>query len=161
MPIAVCLLAAVRDSIENRRLFDGLPSLDLGPLSAAASITLWMLRRRVVGRTRALGCSMRRGNPLALIEFGQELSPDQLAGAAHLPRRWRSTGGWKRTSSVRLVRFRLRQRMLLVAAAEPIGDTGSIWRAGQVLDFDEERDRARQHGLGCSMSARESLSVIR
>jgi DNA-binding CsgD family transcriptional regulator len=27
--------------------------------------------------------------------------------------------------------------MLLVAAAEPTGDTGSIWRAGRVLDFDE------------------------
>ena len=29
------------------------------------------------------------------------------------------------------------QRLLLVAAAEPTGDVGSIWRAGRELDFDE------------------------
>ena len=83
----VCMLVAMRDSIEDRRPFDGLPSLTLAPLSDAASVTL--LDAAVGGRwptTSALGSlAEARGNPLALVEFGRELSPDQLAGAAPLP----------------------------------------------------------------------------
>ena len=51
----VCVLASVRDPIEDRRLFDGLPSLNLGPLSDAASVELLeaAVRRPLADHVRA------------------------------------------------------------------------------------------------------------
>ncbi len=121
----ICMLVAMRDSIEDRRPFDGLPSLTLAPLSDAASVTLLDAAVRVplADHVRARLLAEARGNPLALIEFGRELSPDQLAGAAPLPE--------PLAVGRRLERHFLRQvgvlpaptqRLLLVAAAEPTGD---------------------------------------
>ena len=83
----ICVLVAMRDSIEDRRPFDGLPSLTLAPLSDAASVALLDAAVRVplADHVRARLLAEARGNPLALVEFGRELSPDQLAGAAQLP----------------------------------------------------------------------------
>ena len=101
------------------------------------------VRVPLADHVRARLLAEARGNPLALVEFGRELSPDQLAGAAPLPE--------PLAVGRRLERHFLRQvgalppptqRLLLVAAAEPTGDVGSIWRAGRELDFDERRDRA-------------------
>ena len=136
----ICMLVAMRDSIEDRRPFDGLPSLTLAPLSNTASVTLLDTAVRVplTDHVRARLLAEARGNPLALVEFGRELSPDQLAGAAQLPE--------PLAVGRRLERHFLRQvgglppptqRLLLVAAAEPAGDLNSIWRAGRELDFDE------------------------
>ena len=137
----ICLLASMRDSIEDRRLFDGLPSLTLTPLSDAASATLLdaAVRLPLAGDVRARLLADARGNPLALVEFGRELSPDQLAGAPQFPQ--------PLAIGRRLERHFLRQvgvlplpsqRLLLVTAAEPTGDVSSIWRAGRELDFDEQ-----------------------
>ena len=84
----VCMLVSMRDSIDERRLFDGLPSLTLAPLSDAASVALLDAAVRVplADHVRARLLADARGNPLALLEFGRELSPDQLAGAAPAPR---------------------------------------------------------------------------
>jgi AAA ATPase-like protein len=136
----VCMLVAMRDSIEDRRSFDGLPSLTLTPLSDVASVTV--LGAAVGGpladHVRARLLAEARGNPLALVEFGRELSSDQLAGAAQLPE--------PLAVGRRFERHFLRQvgalppatqQFLLVAAAEPTGDADTIWRAGRELDFDE------------------------
>jgi DNA-binding CsgD family transcriptional regulator len=137
----VCLLASTRDSIEERGSFDGLPSLTLAPLSAAAAAAVLdaAVPRLLADHVRARLLAEAGGNPLALVEFGRELSPDQLAGAAALPEPLAVGPG--------LERHFLRQvgalpppaqRLLLVVAAEPSGDAGSIWRAGRDLDFDEQ-----------------------
>ena len=136
----VCVLASVRDPIADRRLFDGLPSLDLGPLSEAASVELLdtAVHGPLADHIRARLLAEARGNPLALVEFGRELTPEQLAGADQLPE--------PLAIDRRLEGHFLRQvgalppptqGFLLVAAAEPTGDASSIWRAGRELDFDE------------------------
>src|SRR5918996_1096297 len=136
----VCLLASVRDSNASRDLFEGLPLLNLSPLSETASVVLLdaAVRKPLANHVRARLLAEARGNPLALVEFGRELSPDQLAGVAPLPeplavdRRFelhflRQVGALPAST----------QRFLLVAAAEPTGDASAIWRAGRELDFDE------------------------
>jgi len=137
----VCVLASVRDQITERRLFDGLPSLDLGPLSAAASVELLAtaVHGPLADHVRARLLVEARGNPLALVEFGRELTPEQLTGADQLPE--------PLAIDRRLERHFLRQvgalplptqGFLLVAAAEPTGDASLIWRAGRELEFDEQ-----------------------
>ena len=136
----VCVLASVRDSIAERRLFDGLPSLDLGPLSEAASVELLdsAVRGPLADRIRARLLTEARGNPLALVEFGRELTPEQLTGSDQLPEPLaidrRLEGHFLRQVGALPAPT---QGFLLVAAAEPTGDASLIWRAGRELDFDE------------------------
>ena len=137
----ICMLVAMRDLIEDRRSFDGLPSLALAPLSDAASATLLdgAVPARLADHVRARLLAEAHGNPLALIEFGRELSPEQLGGTAPMPA--------PLAVGRRLERHFLQQvgdlpaatqRLLLVAAAEPTGDTSFIWRASHALDFAEQ-----------------------
>ena len=143
----ICMLVAMRDAMEDRRPFDGLPSLTLDPLSDAASVALLDAAVRVplADHVRARLLAQAHGNPLALIEFGRELSPDQLAGVAQLPE--------PLAVGRRLERHFLRQvaalpaptqRLLLVAAADPTGDASSMWRTGSELGFDEHAVVAAQ-----------------
>jgi DNA-binding CsgD family transcriptional regulator len=74
------------------------------------------------------------GNPLALLELPRGLTADELAGGFGLP-------GAVRLSSEMEVAFRSRiealpdptRRLLLVAAAEPTGDSALMWRAASQL----------------------------
>jgi DNA-binding CsgD family transcriptional regulator len=80
------------------------------------------VRERIVAETR--------GNPLALLELPRGLTPTELAGGFGLPD---SPGLSSRIEDS----FRRRlaglpadtQRLLLVAAAEPVGDPVLVWRA--------------------------------
>ncbi len=146
----ICMLVAMRDSIDDRRPFDGLSSLHLAPLSDAASATVLdeAVPAPLADHVRARLLAEAHGNPLALVEFGRELSPDQLAGAGPLPE--------PLAVGRRLERHFLRQvgalpeptqRLLLAAAAEPTGDASSIWRAGRELDFGE-RDLGAAQAAG-------------
>jgi AAA ATPase domain len=75
-----------------------------------------------------------RGNPLALLELPLSLTPAQLAGGFGLP------GAVPLEGSIE-DRFRRRvaalqaptRRLLLVAAADPSGDTALVWRAAARL----------------------------
>ncbi|MET1000847.1 MAG: AAA family ATPase [Acidimicrobiia bacterium] len=136
----ICVLVSMRDSIEHHHPFDGLPLVTLAPLSEAASSAL--LDAAVPGRladgVRARLLADARGNPLALVEFGRDLSPDQVAGAAQLPEpfvvdRKLETHFLRQVSALPPAT----RQLLLVAAAEQSGDVSAIWRAGRELDFDE------------------------
>jgi DNA-binding CsgD family transcriptional regulator len=113
-------------------LLEGLPDADARQL--LASMIGGPLDERVVERIVA----ETRGNPLALLELPQGLSPAELAGfglsaAQPLPGRIEQ-------------RFRERveqlpadsQRLLLAAAAEPIGDPTLLWRAADRLGIPPE-----------------------
>src|SRR6202042_2313339 len=76
------------------------------------------------------------GNPLALIEIGQQLGPGQLSGDAPLPdpvpigpqleqRYLREARGLPADTGV----------LLLTAAADPTGDPQLLWQAGARLGF--------------------------
>ena len=93
------------------------------------------MRDRIVAETR--------GNPLALLELPRGLTPAELAGGFGLPARpplggphrgRASCGGSKRCPTET-------RRLLLVAAAEPVGDARCCWRAG-----GRARHRRRRRG---------------
>jgi DNA-binding CsgD family transcriptional regulator len=85
------------------------------------------------------------GNPLALLELPRGLSPSQLAGGFGLPRAISLESRIEQSFRDRLEALpEDTRRLLLVAAAEPTGDPGLLWRAadrlhisGPVLDEAE------------------------
>ena len=76
------------------------------------------------------------GNPLALIELGRELTPEQLAGETSLPEPLPLPRALE-AKFVRQVRSlpAPTQMLLLTAAADPTGDPALLWRAGERLGF--------------------------
>jgi DNA-binding CsgD family transcriptional regulator/tetratricopeptide (TPR) repeat protein len=137
---SVLMLFAERDQDQPTELA-GLPELGLEPLSNAdarkllAASVLGPLDERVGLRIVAEA----RGNPLALLELPHGLSSASLAGgfaiAPSLPLTRRVEGSFRRQVD------RLppeTQRLLLVAAAEPVGDPMLLWRAAAELDIPIE-----------------------
>jgi AAA ATPase domain len=117
----------------------GLPELRLGGLDHQAARTLLAtvtsgpldesVRRRILEETH--------GNPLALLELCGGLAAADLAGGFALP----DAGDLPERIEGQYVE-RLRrlpgetQRLVLLAAADPVGDLALILRAGQVLGLD-------------------------
>jgi DNA-binding CsgD family transcriptional regulator len=75
-----------------------------------------------------------RGNPLALLELPRNLTPAQLAGGFGIDGAVTLT---QRIEESYVRRLRAlpadTQRLVLVAAAEPVGDPGLLWRAADSL----------------------------
>ncbi|GAS98025.1 regulatory protein LuxR [Mycolicibacterium canariasense] len=99
------------------------------------------IRQQIIAETH--------GNPLALLELPRGLKPDELAGGfglpggVHLPAEMEQTFG----SRIRALPDATR-RLLLLAAAEPTGDSALIWRAaGDVGVASEEAAPAIEAGL--------------
>jgi RNA polymerase sigma factor (sigma-70 family) len=83
------------------------------------------------------------GNPLALLELPRGLTPAQLAGGFGLPAALPLSTGIERNFTRRLARLpRDARRLLLLAAAEPVGDPALLWRAAQLLGIPETAARA-------------------
>jgi DNA-binding CsgD family transcriptional regulator len=134
---SIAILFAVRDQGDRQTDLADLPGLQLeglpGPearrlISAAIPNLDDQVGLRIVAETR--------GNPLALIEVGRELTPGQLAGEAPLP----ELLPLGRQLEDRFLRQTRRlpadaQTLLLTAAADPTGDPGLLWRAGHDLGF--------------------------
>lgn len=143
----VCLLVSMRDSVDDRYPFDGFPSLTLAPLSEAASVALLdrAVQRPLADHVRARLLTEAQGNPLALVEFGRELSSEQLAGAAQIPAPLAINRRLERTFLRQVGALPpATQRLLLVVAAEPTGEVALIFRAGLDLDFDQNAITAAQ-----------------
>ena len=78
------------------------------------------------------------GNPLALLELPRGLTPAQLAGGFGLPAALPLSTGIEQSFRRRLARLpRDARRLLLLAAAEPVGDPALLWRAAQQLGIPE------------------------
>jgi hypothetical protein len=78
------------------------------------------------------------GNPLALLELPRGLTPAQLAGGFGLPAALPLSTGIEQSFRRRLARLpRDARRLLLLAAAEPVGDLALLWRAAQQLGIPE------------------------
>jgi DNA-binding CsgD family transcriptional regulator len=78
------------------------------------------------------------GNPLALVELARELTPAQLAGGFGLPAALSLSAGIEQSFSRRLTRLpRDARRLLLLAAAEPLGDPALLWRSARELGIPE------------------------
>jgi DNA-binding CsgD family transcriptional regulator len=79
-----------------------------------------------------------RGNPLALLELPRGLTPTQLAGGFGLPTTATLSAGIEDRYTRRLARLPSdARRLLLVAAADPVGDPALVWRAAERLGIPE------------------------
>jgi DNA-binding CsgD family transcriptional regulator len=84
------------------------------------------VRDRIVAETR--------GNPLALLEMPRGLSPTELAGGFGLPSAAPLSAGIEDRYTRRLTKLPPdARRLLLIAAADPVGDPGLVWRAAERL----------------------------
>jgi hypothetical protein len=90
-----------------------------------------------------------RGNPLALLELPRGLSPSQLAGGFGLPAALSLAGTIEQSFLRRLEGLPSdTQRLLLVAAAEPLGDPALLTRAAERLGITSAvREPAESAGL--------------
>ena len=129
----VVMLFAAREPSD---LLAGLPELVLEGLgdgdarALLASVIPGRLDERVADELLA----ETRGNPLALLELPRGLSTTQLAGGFGLPAALSLSGRIEESFQRRLEALPDdTQRLLLVAAAEPTGDPGLLWRAAERL----------------------------
>jgi DNA-binding CsgD family transcriptional regulator len=90
-----------------------------------------------------------RGNPLAIIELPRGLTPAQLAGGFGLPEALPLSAGIEQSFTRRLTALgRDAQRLLLLAAADPVGDPALMWRAAELLGIPESAaDTVEAEGL--------------
>jgi DNA-binding CsgD family transcriptional regulator len=79
-----------------------------------------------------------RGNPLALLELPKGLSPTELAGGFGLPATVPLSASIEDSFTRRLASLPSpARRLLLVAAADPVGDPALVWRAAERLGIPE------------------------
>ncbi len=147
----IALVFAARTAATSPDHLVGLPELRLAGLDEPPARALLAtvapgpldesVRARIIGEAH--------GNPLALLEFGRGLGAARLAGGFALP----DAGDVPRRLEEQYAR-RLRdlpdyaQRLILLAAADPVGDATLVLRAAQVLGLDIKAiDLAAEAGL--------------
>jgi len=130
----ILMIFAVREPVELPQLA-GLPELQVDglPDSEARLLLASGIPGRVDERVRDRFVAETRGNPLALLELPRGLSPADLAGGFAIP------GGSLTGQMEQLFARRAEslpsesQDLLLLAAADPLGDVTLLWRAAERL----------------------------
>jgi DNA-binding CsgD family transcriptional regulator len=146
----VAMVLSLREPATTRAL-DGLPQLSLEGLDEPDARAL--LSKAAPGRlddhVRDRIIAETGGNPLALVELSQKMSPAERAGgfappaAGDLPSQLeeeylRRAAGLPEAT----------QRLMLLAAADPLGDATLLWRAAARLSTDPSAlDHAAEAGL--------------
>jgi DNA-binding CsgD family transcriptional regulator len=137
---SVAVVFAVREPGDEQDL-TGLPELEVHGLAdpdarvLLASVITGPLDERVRDRIVA----ETRGNPLALLELPRGLTPEQLAGGFGLPEAPALSGRIEESFGRRLTPLpSATQLLLLVAAAEPVGDPVLVWRAAEHMGVGVE-----------------------
>jgi DNA-binding CsgD family transcriptional regulator len=135
---SVAIVVAVRDAGE-RRAFDGIAELLVAGLGEEDARTL--LARAVPGRldtrVRDRIVAETRGNPLALLELPRGMSAAELAGGFELPAARDLPGRIEEHYSNRVAALpEATQRLLLLAAADPVGDATLVWRGAETLGIE-------------------------
>src|SRR4051812_33089962 len=129
----VVMLFGAREPSEE---FAGLPKLVVGGLSdrPARDLLASVIPGRLDERVADQIVAETRGNPLALLELPRDLSAAQLAGGFGLPGAASLAGRIEESFQRRLQTLpEDTQRLLLVAAAEPLGNPALLQRAATVL----------------------------
>ena len=145
-------VAVVFSERESSRELAGLPELAVGGLADDDARAL--LESVVTGpldeRVRDRIVAETHGNPLALMELPHGLTHAELAGGFGL-----STGSPLSGQIEESFRRRLRglpptsRELLLIAAAEPVGDPLTVWRAAELLGVGAQAaGPASRAGLG-------------
>jgi DNA-binding CsgD family transcriptional regulator len=114
----------------------GLPSLHVGPLRRrdARALLESVLPARLDESVLERIVVETRGNPLALLELPRGLTPTELAGGFGLPAAVPLSASIEESFTRRLEDLPdVTRLLLLLAAAEPVGDPLLLWRAAEVL----------------------------
>jgi DNA-binding CsgD family transcriptional regulator len=133
----IAMVFAAREPLEA---LDGFAELQVEPLGHrdARALLDSVLPARLDERVLEQIVTETRGNPLALLELPRGLTPAQLAGGFGLPGALPLSARIEQSFERRLVRLpRDARRLLLLAAAEPVGDPAVLWRAGKLLGIPE------------------------
>lgn len=143
---AVVLVVATRPH-EDGHIWSRLPRLDVRglPRSDAEDLLRSTVTSPLDPRVRDRILAEARGNPLALMELPRWFSTTELVVGPH-------AGGAPSLTNRMEAAFRLdleqlpepSRRLLLVAAAEPLGDVGLLWRAAEHLGLDRDAALAAQ-----------------
>jgi DNA-binding CsgD family transcriptional regulator/tetratricopeptide (TPR) repeat protein len=132
---SVAIVFALRDPTDERELA-GLPELALGGLADedARALLAAVVPGRLDERVRDLLVAETRGNPLAILELPRGLAPTQLPGGFGLQGAHALSGRIEESFQRRLEALPEGARLLLlVAAAEPVGDPLLVWGAAERL----------------------------
>jgi DNA-binding CsgD family transcriptional regulator len=146
----VALVFAVRSTRNHEDLL-GLPELVVRGLSDVDARAL--LGAALLGpldaAVRDAIVAEARGNPLALLELPRGLAPAELAGGFGLLDAVPLRGHLEESFRRRLAALpNDTQRLLLVAAADPLGEPRLLWRAARQLGISvEAADRAAEADL--------------
>jgi DNA-binding CsgD family transcriptional regulator len=135
---SVAIVVAVREPPADHD-FDRLPELRVGglPEQDARTLLASVVAGRLDGRVGDRIVAETRGNPLALLELPARMTAAELAGGFELP-----AAGELPTHMEDHYLRRIRelpeatQQLMLVAAAEPLGDPALVLRAGRRLDIE-------------------------
>ena len=133
-------IALVFAAREPGDLLAGLPELHVVPLGHRDARTLLesALPARLDEHVLERIVAETRGNPLALLELPRGLTPTQLAGGFGLPAAVPLSASIEESFTRRLASLPGdARRLLLVAAADPVGDPALVWRAAQQLGIPE------------------------
>src|ERR1700722_4492330 len=131
----VALVFAVREP-SDEHLFAGLPVLSVRGLSdsAARALLKSALRGPLDAAVQDRIVAETRGNPLALLELPRAMTPAELAGGFGLPDRMPMANRIEEGFIRRLQPLAVETRqLLLIAAAEPVGDVTLLWQAAARL----------------------------
>ncbi|HLJ99079.1 MAG TPA: LuxR C-terminal-related transcriptional regulator [Streptosporangiaceae bacterium] len=136
----VGLVFALRDSRDEHEL-DGLPELVIDGLAAADARRL--LDATIPGlldpRVRDRILDEAGGNPLALLELPRGGGPIAVADGFALPVEMPLTSRIEQGFVNQLKPLPAQtRRLLLLAAAEPVGDVPLLWRAAERLDIEPD-----------------------
>ena len=130
---SVGVIFAVRTSGEEQEL-TGLPELVVEGLSVDDARTLLAIRGPFDERVRDRIVAEARGNPLALLELPRAMTPAEMAGGFGRPDAPGLAGRIEGSFRRRLDSLPAQTRcLLLIAAAEPVGDPVLLWRAAEQL----------------------------
>src|ERR1700731_111449 len=116
--------------------YRGLPEMPVGGLREgdARELLSSVIRGPLDERVRDRIIAETRGNPLALLELPQGVTPADMAGGFGLPGVPGLSGRIEDSFRRRLEMLpAATQRLMLVAAAEPAGEPALVWRAAERL----------------------------
>jgi hypothetical protein len=144
---SVAIVFGIRKPAGNPQ-YDGLPELALGGLDEgdARALLARAIPGRLDDRVRGRIVAETRGNPLALLELPRGMSSAELAGGFELPAADDLSSHMEEHYLRRVGALpEATQRLMLLAAAEPMGDATLVWRAAHALGIGAS-DLAPAHG---------------
>jgi DNA-binding CsgD family transcriptional regulator len=132
---SVAFVFAVREPSDTPNVA-GLPEMVVRGLSRgdAGALVESLIPGRLDDRVRERILAEARGNPLAVLELARGLTAAELAGGFALPARLPLGTRVEQSFLRRLASLpNETQRLLVTAAAEPVGDVTVLWRAAHQL----------------------------